>query len=454
MSNITPKKAAPPASSLPTSPRGYEVPASRSSSVARLEEEGSPSLRVSLRDKLSSKSAREPEGIPKDKLIPHGFENPTLRRSKGPDGLKEHRRSIASQNGKEGDIHLGPFDQGVPEWNNVEPGKPKFPLKHGITTSRVICLILNHQDITGHVEPVQFQVHRNLLYNLNITDSIPFSSSEYHLNSILKPYAISAVIQFLYTGDFTVQDKFGTVEDDEGYFEKLTNIEWTCRYLGAKTCRELTLSKIDYAYKGFEFHINLTGIDMRVQLTEFLYGVVNDSSIQKGDRVDDMRKRIIAGWLRDISLLHNDKSLEERFENLLISYQAFSDQLRHFITIRSLEDINQTRKLVAFEKFHKRALERHEQENMSFQPGVSTPVRHSGIPTLPIKGITGNTHGTTSYDMVGDGTTPTTGTPTTGTPTKPPERKRATRIEDKIEGSSEQSSDPVFQPSSRFSSSH
>ncbi|KAF3928594.1 hypothetical protein AA313_de0202662 [Arthrobotrys entomopaga] len=431
----------------PKSPPGHPAPNPEfRSSLKNREAQESPLFRRSLVGKRPE-SPTDNGGPPMSMRIPHGFENPGMRKEKGEDGLMElvyadftavSRSSKKKKLDEEGIGEVTMTDDGDSAWIDVDDvsGGSKVILDHAILSSPVICLILDHTDSTNHTERVTFRVHKALLANSELLfASLGPDTPEIILNNQLKPYAVSAVVQFFYSGDFTLDDKFKTVEDGESYFEKLTNLEHTCCHLGIAAARNLALDRIEKAYEEFEFRINAEGMRMRIEMTEWAY-MVDEVYIKPGGKIQQLRIRILAGWCRDVSLIHQDNKLNETFENLTVDYPAFGFDLRQFLEERVKEDPKIQRKLDAFDKAEQAGWARFERKKAFLFPHVR-PSRPQlpifSVTDTPTRGDNQGQHVVTSPNVI------------TGDKENPPRRKRAARVSDiseKISGI--QSSKPRF----------
>ncbi|EPS44117.1 hypothetical protein H072_1841 [Dactylellina haptotyla CBS 200.50] len=366
---------------VPKSPKGRPAPGSNLTGAKK--EQESPLFRRSLLGRPPDSPA-EVSGVPPDMRIPHGFENPGLIKKKGPDGLKEHGMKtstvgILGSNNGEDDIMTDDEDS---EWVDEQVSEaPKVILDYEVMSSPIVSLILDHKDASGHIERVLFHVHRKLLVKSKLLSAcLEEGTTEIVLDPTLKPYAVSAIVQFLYSGDFTLEDKFFTVEDEEAEFQKLVSVDWASCYLGVLGARELTLERIERAYEGFEFRINTEGMSMRVKMTEWAYKM-EDTFVKPGGKVQRLRVRILAGWCRDVSLLHLDSKLNEIFENLLMDYPPFAFDLREYLAERVKEDPKMQRKMDAFEKVERSGIERLERQRSLLFPNIT---RHRSRFQLPI----------------------------------------------------------------------
>ncbi|KAK6359259.1 hypothetical protein TWF696_000422 [Orbilia brochopaga] len=390
---LTPPPIAPQMLGMPKSPLGHPIPLSEHAVAnQRKRNEESPLFRRSLIGRRpDSPTELATGGLPAAMKIPHGFENPGVRKHKGFGGLSQENsmvddifKSPAAK--KDVNVHMNDgkdvmSDDGDDEWVDEEAAnKPKVILDHAIMSSPIISLVLDHRDKSGHSEKVTFQVHKGLLANsIFLSACLGPDSTEIVLDSNLKPYAVSAVIQFLYSGDFTLEDKFQTVEDEEGYFEKLTNVEWTCCYLGALEARELALVRLESAYAGFEFRINAAGMAMRTKMTEWVY-TVDEHFVKPGGKIQQLRQRVLAGWCRDLALIQQHKVVSETFENLLIEHPTLSFDLRQFLIERAKEDRRMEARLANFEMAELRGQRRYDHRRNHFFPELT---RHTGRLQLP-----------------------------------------------------------------------
>ncbi|EWC48800.1 hypothetical protein DRE_00105 [Drechslerella stenobrocha 248] len=425
--------------SQPRSPVGHAPPASEESVVKRNQVEESPLFRRSLIGRRPESptdvaGAGSPSAM---KKIPHGLENPAVKKEKRLDGLKEVVKTGDKRLGQENDIQhpdgmldddTAMMDDGDDQWVDEEmDGGPTVILDHAVMSSPIIRLILDHTDSTGHGETVTFQVHRELLKKSTLLSAcIGPDTTEIVLNDSLKPYAVSSVVQFLYSGNFTVEDKFQTVEDEEGNFQKLTNVEYTSRFLGVRKARDMALSRLEKSYQEFEFRINSAGMAMRIKMTEWAYGI-DEQAIEPGGKIQRLRQRVLGGWCRDVSLIHLDNKLNETFENLLQDYPTFSYDLHQFLLDRVREDGKMHRKLDAYMKAEENGMKRYENQQRLLFPNITRHVSRLQMPTLTLP----------------KQETPF-GAPTVSTPVgeqsdtlgmnKPPDRKRATRVADIGEG--------------------
>ncbi|KAF3932569.1 hypothetical protein ABW20_dc0105541 [Dactylellina cionopaga] len=269
-------------------------------------------------------------------------------------------------------------DDGDDEWVNEEiDDGPKVILDHAVMSSPIISLVLDHKDSTGHNEKVTFHVHKLLLASSGFLSAcLGPDTTEIILDSKLKPYAVSAVVQYIYSADFTLEDSFQTIEDEEGYFQKLTNVEWTCCYLDVPAARELALCRLEKSYEGFEFRINTEGMAMRIKMTEWVYSI-DECFVEADGKIQHLRQRVLGGWTRDVQ---HDGKLYETFENLLMDYPTFSFDLRQFLIDRVLEDGRMQRKLDAFEKAERTGMHRVERQRNLLFPNLT---RHRSRPQLP-----------------------------------------------------------------------
>ncbi|KAJ6260108.1 hypothetical protein Dda_4329 [Drechslerella dactyloides] len=428
---------------MPKSPIGHPIPLSEKAvNSQRKQNEESPLFRRSLIGRRpDSPTELTTGGLPEDMKIPHGLENPGVKKDKGIDGLKDENLTVDDTLKKlfgrggphvtlsDGDAIMS--DDGDDEWVDEETGdKPKVVLDHAIMSSPIICLLLDHPDKSGHCERVTFQVHRALLAGSNLLSAcLGPDTTEIVLNYRLKPYAVSAVIQFLYSGDFTLEDKFQTVEDEEGYFEKLTTVEWTCCYLGVFGARELTLMRIESSYSGFEFRINAAGMAMRIKMTEWVYGV-DEQFISPGGKIQQLRQRVLGGWCRDLSLIHQDNVLNETFENLLVDYPTLSFDLRQFLVDRAQEESRMKTRLAAFERAELRGKQRYERQRNLLFPRAARHASRPRLPTLVLPNPAPSVDSQHPVETPGEAMS-------IDLDAGPPVRKKATRISDAGEGLAE-----------------
>ncbi|KAK6535636.1 hypothetical protein TWF694_002091 [Orbilia ellipsospora] len=429
VAKTTTPAATPPQIHPPKSPPGHPIPDPElRSSLKNREAQESPLFRRSLIGRRPE-SPSDNGGVPMSMRIPHGFENPSMRKEKGEDGLMQLVYSDFTRSAKKerfggdevGDVAVTDDDDSA--WideDDVRAG-PKVILDHTILSSPVIRLILDHTDSTNHTERVTFMVHKALLGISDLLSACLGSDTpEIILNGQLKPYAVSAVVQFLYSGDFTLDDKFNTFEDGESYFQKLANLEYTCCHLGVAAARRLALERIEQAYEEFEFRINAEGMRMRVEMTEWAY-MVDEAYIKPGGKIQRLRIRILAGWCRDISLIHQDNKLNETFENLTVDYPTFGFDLRQFLEERVKEDPKLQRKLDAFEKAEEAGWARFERKKAFLFPNIH-PSR-ARLPTLSVTetqtgGEAQRQSAVYSPNVV------------VGDKENPPQRKRAARVSD------------------------
>ncbi|KAF3927419.1 hypothetical protein ABW21_db0206566 [Orbilia brochopaga] len=435
----TPQPIGPQLLGMPKSPLGHPIPVSENAVVTqRKHNEESPLFRRSLRGRRpDSPTETVTGGLPETMKIPHGFENPGVKKQKGVAGLSLDKSTIddifPEPDRENIDILMTDekgimTDDGDERWVDEMTGnKRKVFLDHAVMSSPVIPLILIHKDKSGHDERVEFRVHKGLLANsVLLSASLGPDTTEIILDCTLKPYAVSAIIQYLYTADFSLDDKFQTIEDEEGYFEKLTSVEWTCCYLGVSGARELTLSRIEKLYSGFEFQMNAGGLGMRIKMTDWLYSIHEDFVTPRG-KIQRLRQRVLAGWCRDLTLVHEEKALNETFENILVEHPTFSFDLREYLNDRAEEDKRMEARLAAFERAEERGQKRYDHRRNLFSPNLA---RHTGRFQLP------------TVTLADDGT-PIISTPPVETPkgelpvdleAGPPLRRRATRVSDASAG--------------------
>ncbi|KAK6528527.1 hypothetical protein TWF281_009768 [Arthrobotrys megalospora] len=371
----------------PKSPPGHQPPdPDYTPWTGRKSGEESPLYRKSLIG-LRPYSPPPTGGMPDDMKIPHGLENPATKKEKGPDGLKEEISETKSGATKDG-INDVMTDDGDKNWVDEDVGGQKGGLSPEILSSPIVRLVLDHTDVSGHDEKITFQVHRALLEKSPfLSGCLGSRTEELALDNRLKPYAVDAVIKYLYTGDIDTNQKLGTVEDFEGEFEKLTNIEWTSCYLGITACRDLAFQKIEAAYRIFEFGFNPLATDMRVKMTKWVYGL-DDEYVEPDGGVHRLRRRVLAGWCRDISSVQHDAKLLTTFENLLVEHSAFSFDLDDFLTQRAREEPKMRSRLEVFKRAEKAGKERFEKHQALMFPGAFSHPSRLQLPLLRPKKAT------------------------------------------------------------------
>ncbi|KAK6500965.1 hypothetical protein TWF506_003723 [Arthrobotrys conoides] len=382
----------------PKSPLGHQP--DHTPWTKRKNGEESPLFRKSLIG-LRPHSPAPTGGVPDEMKIPHGLENPVTKKEKGPDGLKEGIETIGQGEEKDG---FALTDDDDKEWEDEDGEKEHYEPSPEILATPIIRLVLDHTDSSNHDEKVTFHVHKGLLQKSSfLWDCLRPSTEELILDGRLKPYAVDTIIQFLYTHEIDFSHKFGTIEDLEGDFEKITTIEWTCCYLGVPTCREKAFKKIETAYRAFEFGYNGVAAQMRIKMTTWIYGL-DEEYVEAGGWVHRMRRRVLAGWCRDISSIENDKKLLENFENILSEYPTFAFDLEEFLTERAREAPKMKSRLQIFKRAEQAGTERFEKQRAFMFPGALSHPSKLQLPVLRPK------KATTQLPTVPSGRPPTTHT--------------------------------------------
>ncbi|KAK6360127.1 hypothetical protein TWF730_006280 [Orbilia blumenaviensis] len=368
----------------PKPPAGHQPPAPDYTPwTMRKDGEESPLFRKSL---IGLHPYSPPSSaIPENLKIPHGLENPATKKEKGPDGLKESTSAKKTEENvglkdKDSDIMM---DDGDKDWEDEEDAE-RVELSPEILASPIIHLVLDHTDLSGHDEKVTFRVHKALLEQSSfIKDMLGTTTDEILLDSRLKPYAVDAVIQFLYIGEIDLTHKFGTIEDFEESFDKLTNVEWTSCYLGIASCRNAVFEKIEAAYRSFEFGFNHSAAGQRIKMTKWIYGI-DENYIEPGGWVHRMRRRVLSGWCRDISSIQTDQKLLESFENIISEFPEFAFELNDFLTERAREEPKMQSRLEAFRRAEKAGNERFERQRALMFPGAVAHRSRLQLPTYQL----------------------------------------------------------------------
>ncbi|KAF3152210.1 hypothetical protein TWF569_003244 [Orbilia oligospora] len=347
--------------------------------------EESPLFRKSLIG-LRPYSPTPTGGVPEDMKIPHGLENPVTKKEKGPDGLKEEGTKNVGTHEENNDESL--TDDEDKDWEDEDGGNGHYEPSPEVLATPIIRLVLDHTDSSNHDEKVTFHVHKGLLKRSSFLWAClsPYTE-EIILDDRLKPYAVDTIIQFLYTHEIDYRHQFGTVEDAEEDFDKITTIEWTCCYLGVPACRDKAFQKIETAYRVFEFGYNQGAVQMRIKMTMWIYGL-DEEYVEAGGWVHRMRRRVLAGWCRDISLIRNDQKLLEIFENTLSEYPSFAFDLEEFLTERAREEPKMESRLEVFKKAEKAGMERFERRRAFMFPGTLSHPSKLQLPVLRPKKAT------------------------------------------------------------------
>ncbi|KAK6504608.1 hypothetical protein TWF481_006547 [Arthrobotrys musiformis] len=379
----------------PGSPLGHQPPNPDYTPWTRRKDgEESPLFRKSLIG-LRPYSPQPTGGVPDDMKIPHGLENPATKKEKGPDGLKEEVSKGNVEDQKDGvagsDDHSDDDDAMTDDhdedWEDARHRRKKVKLSAEVLASPQIRLILDHTDVSDHDEKVTFYVHLGLLEKSSfLLACISPHTTELILDHRLKPYAVDAVIKYLYTGDIDISHQFGTVEDSETDFDKLTTVEWTSCYLGVPPCRQLAFHKIETLYRAFEFGYNHSAAQNRVKMTKWIYGL-DEEYVEPDGWVHRMRRRVLAGWCRDLSTIQNDQKLLESFEDILSEFPTFSFDLEEFLTERAREEPKMKHRLDAFKQAEKSGTERFARRRALMFPGTLAHPSKLQLPVLqPKKG--------------------------------------------------------------------